>query len=62
MAGPPPTPGALRIDLHAHTTFSDGDLPPEALVRRAIARGIGVLSITDHDSIEALPIARGAAG
>lgn len=62
MAGPPPTPGTLRIDLHSHTTFSDGDLSPEALVRHAIARRIAVLSITDHDSIDALPIARAAAG
>jgi predicted metal-dependent phosphoesterase TrpH len=64
MAGPPPPPaaGALRIDLHTHTTFSDGDLTPEALVRRALARRVGVLSITDHDSIEALPLARAAAG
>lgn len=62
MAGPPPATAALRIDLHAHTSFSDGDLTPEALVRRAIARRIGVLAITDHDSIEALPLARAAAG
>ena len=62
MAGPPLGQGGLRIDLHAHTTFSDGDLTPEALVRRAIARRVGVLAITDHDSIEALPQARAAAG
>ena len=62
MPVPPPAAGGLRIDLHTHTTFSDGDLEPEALVRRAVARGIGVLAITDHDSIEALPAARSAAG
>lgn len=62
MPVPPPAAGGLRIDLHTHTTFSDGDLEPEALVRRALARGIGVLAITDHDSIEGLPAARAAAG
>jgi len=62
MSGPAPAPGGRRIDLHAHTNFSDGDLAPDALVRRAVARGIGALAITDHDSIEALPIAREAAG
>ena len=62
MAGPPPAAGGLRIDLHCHTTFSDGDLTPDALVRRAIARRIGVLSITDHDSVEGLPAARETAG
>jgi predicted metal-dependent phosphoesterase TrpH len=62
MAGPAPGSGGPRIDLHCHTTFSDGDLSPDALVRRAIARRVGVLSITDHDSVEALPAARAAAG
>ena len=62
MPGPPLVPGGLRIDLHAHTTFSDGDLTPEELVQRAVARRIAALSITDHDSIEALPLARAAAG
>ena len=61
MLGPPPTAGGVRIDLHTHTTFSDGDLTPDALVRRALARGLAVLSITDHDSIEALEPARAAA-
>jgi 3',5'-nucleoside bisphosphate phosphatase len=62
MASPPPSTGGLRIDLHCHTTFSDGELAPDALVQRAIARRVGVLSITDHDSVEALPAARAAAG
>jgi len=57
MSGPPTGTGGLRIDLHTHTNFSDGDLSPEALVRRAISRRVGVLSITDHDSVDALPLA-----
>ncbi|HEY2956236.1 MAG TPA: PHP domain-containing protein [Candidatus Eisenbacteria bacterium] len=62
MGGPPAAQGGRRIDLHAHTTFSDGDLAPAALVQRAVARGVGALSITDHDSVEALPAAGAAAG
>lgn len=44
-----------RVDLHTHTTASDGTLSPRALVRAAARRGVGVLAITDHDSTEGLP-------
>ncbi|MEN6464005.1 MAG: histidinol phosphate phosphatase domain-containing protein [Syntrophaceae bacterium] len=36
------------IDLHTHTVFSDGDLIPAELVRRAAARGCKAVAITDH--------------
>jgi predicted metal-dependent phosphoesterase TrpH len=39
-----------RIDLHTHSTHSDGVLGPEALVERAAARAVGLLALTDHDS------------
>ena len=39
------------IDLHAHTTASDGALPPEELVRLAKEGGVSVLAITDHDTL-----------
>ncbi|MCX6427370.1 MAG: PHP domain-containing protein [Actinobacteria bacterium] len=39
------------IDLHAHTTWSDGTDSPRALVNVALTRGITTLAITDHDSI-----------
>lgn len=39
------------IDLHTHTTFSDGTDTPTELVNKALASGISVLAITDHDSI-----------
>jgi predicted metal-dependent phosphoesterase TrpH len=42
------------IDLHSHTTASDGEHPPEELVRRAAAAGIRTLSVTDHDTVDAL--------
>ena len=42
------------VDLHSHTTASDGALAPRDLVREAARRGVSVLAITDHDSTEAL--------
>lgn len=38
------------IDLHTHTTCSDGTDTPRELVNKAIAQGLDVLGITDHDS------------
>jgi predicted metal-dependent phosphoesterase TrpH len=39
------------IDLHTHTTASDGRLAPPDLVARAAAAGVTVLAVTDHDTI-----------
>jgi 3',5'-nucleoside bisphosphate phosphatase len=41
----------LIYDLHTHSNASDGILTPEALVRRAQARGVQVLALTDHDTL-----------
>jgi predicted metal-dependent phosphoesterase TrpH len=49
------------IDLHLHTTASDGTLSPADLVARAAAAGITVLSVTDHDTTAGLDDARVAA-
>ncbi|HEX5068978.1 MAG TPA: PHP domain-containing protein [Vicinamibacterales bacterium] len=49
------------IDLHLHTTASDGRSTPEQLVRRLIAAGIRTCAITDHDTIAGLDRARAAA-
>ncbi len=43
----------MLADLHAHTWFSDGTLPPKALLERAAARGLTHLAITDHDTTAA---------
>lgn len=51
----------VYADLHTHTSCSDGTLTPEALVERAAERGIQVLSVTDHDTVEGLSAARAAA-
>jgi len=42
-----------QVDLHTHTTFSDGELSPRQLILRAAQNGVETLSITDHDSLEA---------
>ena len=40
----------MRLDLHIHTTASDGSWSPEAVVRGAAKGGLDVISITDHDT------------
>ena len=42
------------IDLHLHTTASDGRLTPAELVDRAAQAGLTVLSVTDHDTVQAV--------
>jgi predicted metal-dependent phosphoesterase TrpH len=49
------------IDLHLHTTASDGRLTPTQLVARAAAAGLSVISVTDHDTTAGLAEASGAA-
>ena len=49
------------IDLHVHTTASDGTLSPSDTVRRAAELGVALLSITDHDTTEGIPEAQQAA-
>ncbi|WP_405916183.1 PHP domain-containing protein [Streptomyces sp. NBC_00728] len=40
----------MRIDLHAHSTASDGTDTPAGLVRNAAAAGLDVVALTDHDT------------
>ncbi len=49
------------IDLHAHSTASDGTLTPSQLVAKAAACGLRVLALTDHDTTSGLEEARAAA-
>jgi len=51
----------MKADLHVHSTASDGTLTPEALVELAVARGLAVLALTDHDSVEGVASAVAAA-
>ncbi len=41
----------MKIDLHTHTSFSDGTDKPSELINKALAAGITVIGLTDHDSI-----------
>ena len=49
------------VDLHLHSTFSDGRYTPTQLVEEAAAKGIGVIAITDHDSWNGVAEAQAAA-
>ena len=49
------------IDLHLHTTASDGRSTPETLIQRAVAAGIRTLAVTDHDTTAGIDEARKAA-
>jgi len=47
----------LRIDLHTHSTASDGELSPAALVQLARASGLDAIALTDHDTVAGLDAA-----
>ncbi|MBE9098926.1 PHP domain-containing protein [Vacuolonema iberomarrocanum] len=49
------------IELHCHTTCSDGSLTPTELVKEAIAQGVKALAITDHDTLAGWEEAQAAA-
>ena len=49
-----------EIDLHTHSTASDGSLPPEKLVREAHAMGLKAIALTDHDTTAGLAEAMAA--
>ena len=41
----------MKIDLHIHTTYSDGTFSPEMVVDTAVECGLDVIALTDHDNI-----------
>ncbi len=43
-----------RIDLHAHSTRSDGTLSPVALVEYAVQKGLSAIALTDHDTVDGI--------
>ncbi len=49
------------IDLHSHTTASDGQHTPDELLALAAAAGVTVLAVTDHDTVAGLEAAEAAA-
>jgi predicted metal-dependent phosphoesterase TrpH len=48
---------AGTVDLHVHSTASDGGLTPEAVVERARAAGLAPIALTDHDTVAGVPAA-----
>ena len=58
MPAPNRTP---NIDLHSHSTESDGVLSPRVAVETAARDGVTVLALTDHDTLTGIPAARLAA-
>ncbi|TRZ96414.1 PHP domain-containing protein [bacterium] len=48
------SPEEKFIDLHLHTSFSDGTLTPEELISLAAASGLSAIAVTDHDTVAGL--------
>jgi predicted metal-dependent phosphoesterase TrpH len=52
----------VLVDLHLHSTASDGTNAPGEVVRLAAERGMGLIALTDHDSVDGIAEAAAAAG
>ena len=50
-----------RVDLHLHSTASDGRFSPAELVRKAAAEGLTIIALTDHDTVDGIDAALEAA-
>ena len=50
-----------RIDLHTHSTASDGSLSPSEVIQAAASAGLKAVALTDHDTIQGVPEAMAAA-
>ena len=53
-------PQGTTVDLHVHSTASDGRLAPAAVVERAARAGLGAVALTDHDTLGGVPEALAA--
>lgn len=51
----------LNVDLHCHSTVSDGTLAPQELIERAHRNGVELLALTDHDELGGLGLAKARA-
>jgi 3',5'-nucleoside bisphosphate phosphatase len=51
----------MPIDLHSHSTFSDGSATPTELVENAVQIGLSALALTDHDTLQGIDEAMSAA-
>jgi 3',5'-nucleoside bisphosphate phosphatase len=50
-----------QVDLHVHSTASDGKLTPPELIKLAVESGLTVMALTDHDTVDGIVPAREAA-
>src|SRR6266566_4510817 len=55
--GPPPRSTTPHIDLHCHSTASDGECEPEEVARRAHAVDLAAIALTDHDTTDGVAAA-----
>ncbi len=51
----------MRLDLHVHSTASDGSIEPDEVVRAAGRGGLDVIALADHDTTMGVEVARGEA-
>lgn len=58
MTAPAAPSSARHVDLHLHSTASDGTRPPGAVVLAARDAGVSALALTDHDTIDGIPEAQ----
>ena len=49
------------VDLHTHSSFSDGTSSPEEVVHAALKSGVQVFALTDHDTLQGTPLAHAVA-
>ncbi len=61
VAAPEGAAASFSVDLHLHSTASDGTLPPADVVRSALRAGVVAIALTDHDTVAGLAAARAAA-
>ena len=60
MIAGPAIPAARYVDLHMHSTASDGAVPPRDLAIAAAAAGLTAIALTDHDTVDGVAEAREA--
>lgn len=58
MGGRDDAKGEARVDLHIHSRFSDGSFAVEDIIERAFRAQVKAISITDHDCVDAIPLAQ----
>ena len=50
-----------KVDLHVHSTYSDGTNTPKELIKLAENEGLSAIALTDHDTLDGIPDALDAA-